>query len=104
MDLGGVVHEDALQRGEDDRVTDLDRVEVVEGVAVGGPVAGDGGIAGLPGQGRPDVVARPLAEVRRVRTLDDDLVDADHRNADVADGVALGRVLGARRRLGWPGR
>ena len=91
--LGGVVDEDALQRGEDDGVADLDRVEVVEGVAVGGAVPGDGGVAGLARERRADVVARALAQVGRVGALDDDLVDADHRDADVADGLALGRVL-----------
>ena len=89
--LRGVVDEDALQRGEDDRVSDLHRVEVVEGMAVGGAVAGDGGVAGLPGQRRSDVVARALAQIGRVGALDHDLVDADHRDPDVADGVALGR-------------
>ena len=89
--LGGVVDEDALQCGEDDRIADLDRIEVVEGVAVGGAVAGDGGVAGLAGQGRPGVVARTLAQVRRVRALDHDLVDADDGDPDVADRLALGR-------------
>ena len=95
--LGGVVDEDALQRGEDDRVADLDRIEVVEGMAVGGAVAGDGGVAGLAGQGRAGVVARALAEVGRVRALDHDLVDADDRDPDVADRLpSAGAVVAAR--------
>ena len=38
-----------------------------------------------PGQRRADVVAGAFAQVGRVRALDDHLVDADHRDADVAD-------------------
>ena len=102
--LGGVVDEDALERGEDDRVADLDRVEVVEGVAVRGAVAGDGGVAGLARQGRPGVVPRPLAEIGRVRALHHDLVEADHRDPDVPDRAALSRWGRGWRRHGRSGR
>ena len=64
-------------------------------------MARDGDVAGLTGQRSTGVVPWPLAEVGRVGPLDHDLVDADHRDADVTDGVPLGR--GGRGRS-WDGR
>ena len=67
-------------------------------------MSGDGDVAALSGQRCPGVVARPLSQVRGVRALDDDLVDADLGDPDVADGVPLGRRVGAGRVQGWPRR
>jgi hypothetical protein len=104
--LEGVVDEDTLQGRQDDRIAAFDRVEVVERVPVGRAVTCDRRVAGLAGHGRADVVAGAFAQVGRVRALDDNLVDADHRDADVANGLALARGdrvrrgdRGARRKL-----
>ena len=102
--LGGVVDEDTLQRGDHDGVADLDRVEVVERVAVRGPVTGHRSVARLAWERRSRVVARTLAEVRRVRAFDDDLIETDHRDPDVADRVALGRGSRMGRSDGGPRR
>ncbi len=92
-----VVDEDPLQCREDDGVAHLHRVEVVERVAVGGAMAGDRGVAALPWHRCADVVPRSLAQVRGVGPLHHDLVDADDRDAYVADRLAFGRRDGARR-------
>lgn len=102
--LVAVVDEDPLQGGDDDGVSDLHSIEVVEGVAVGRAVARNGGVASLARHRGADVVARSLAQVRGVGALDHDLVDADDRDADVADRFALGRVLRAGGRDGRAGR
>ena len=82
----------------------LHRIEVVEGVAVGGAVAGDGRVAELARERGADVVARPLPQVGRVRALDHHLVHADHGDPDVTDRITLGRILCVRRRHRRPRR
>ena len=84
-----LVAELALAGGDEDLVADLELVEPVEGGAVGGAVAGDGGVAGLARQRRVGVVARALLEVGHAHALDHRLVDADPRDADEGDGLAL---------------
>ena len=50
---------------------------------------GDGRVAELARHRRAGVVARSLLQVRRVDAGDDDSVEADRRDLDAGDGVAL---------------
>ena len=77
-----LVAEGALHGGHEDRVAGLQLVEAEEGGAVGGAVAGDGGVAGLAGQRGAGVVARALAQVGQADALDHRLVDPDPGDQD----------------------
>ena len=67
-------------------------VEPVERRAVGGAVAGDGGVAGLPGQRRVGVVARAPLEVGRPRTPSTTILSTSMAGMRMlGHGVALGR-------------
>src|SRR5690606_26452902 len=101
--LAHLVDEGALHRGDLDPVAGVQLVDVVERGAVGGAVPGDGGVAGLAGERAVLVVARPTLEVVQAHYLDDDLVDADVRDPDAGDGVALGRQRWRWGRLGRGG-
>ena len=74
---------------EDHLVADLDVGDVAERREVGGAVAGDPDRLALSRQARVRVVAGPLLEVRLVGSLDEDEVDADARDLDPADALAV---------------
>ena len=86
-----VVLEGSLGGGDVDGVAGDQLVQIVEGVEVGGPVAGDGGIAGLPGERRPRVVPRALLEPDLVGALDHHHRQADRRDVDGAHRTPDGR-------------
>ena len=75
-------------KGDRDRITNVHRLWYqVEGAQPGRPVAGDGGVAGLAGQGRPDVVPGALFETLLVGPLNDDIgLDVGSRYGDAGDG------------------
>ena len=93
---GDGVGEHAVQRGGHDGVAGLELVDVVERLAVGGAVAGDGGIAELAGQRRVGEVSGALLEVTRLDSGDHDFADADGGDFDLRDRRAVldgGQVL-----------
>ena len=99
-----LVVERALHRGDDDEVALLQLVDVGEGGAVGGAVAGDGGVAGLPGERRLGVVAGGLVELLEADALHHDLLDVQLRDLDAPDHVAdVGREVALRADVGLGG-
>ncbi len=66
-----------------------DLVDVVERLTVRGAVPGDGGVAELAGQRGVGVVAGTLLQVGLLDTRDDVVVDADGRDLEPGDHVAL---------------
>jgi hypothetical protein len=77
---------DGLHR---DLVTRDQLVDPVERRAIGGAVTGDGRVPLLTGERGLRVVPRPLLEVGQGHALDDDLVHADGRDADVRRRLPL---------------
>ena len=74
-----------------DLVAGGELVEAVERRAVGRAVTGDRGVAELTRHGRVGVVAGSLAQVGHGDALDHGRVDADLRDADHRDRLAVGR-------------
>ena len=87
--LSHLVDEAALDGGDDHVVAGMELVDVVERLAVGGAVPGDGGVALLAGPGRLGVVAGALLEVAHRDPFDEGPVEADGRDLDPAGGFAL---------------
>src|SRR5262249_40291331 len=80
------IREPGCAVGEDDGVTGPQPGEVLEGVAVGAPVAGDREVALLAELGRARVVAEPLLQGVHGRVLEDGLVPCETEPRDVHDG------------------
>src|SRR4026208_1285210 len=82
-----LVDEAAVRHLDDHLVATLELVELVEGRAVGRAMARYPDRAVNAGERRLGIVARPLSQRPAVGPLDDNLVDADLRDADPADRV-----------------
>ena len=89
--LSHFVDEAALDGGHDHFVAGMELVDVVERLAVGGAVPGQGGVALLSGPRRLGVMAGALLEVAHRDPLDEGPVQVDGRDFDPAGILAGGR-------------
>jgi hypothetical protein len=87
---GHPVDEASGQGGDDDLVADLELVDVEERLAERGAVTGDRRVAELARHRRVRIVAGSLLQVVLLHPGDHDLVDADGRQLETGDRVALG--------------
>ena len=83
------VAEGAVGQADGDRVPATQRVEVAEGRAVGRPVPGDGRRAVLTGERRAGDEARALAQVAGRGPAHHDRAQADARDAQLGERLAV---------------